>query len=100
MKKDPRAHVYMLASRKGGVLYLGVTNDIVRRLYEHRSECFGGFAKRYNATRLVYLEEFASIEQAIETEKRLKRWKRQWKIDLIEKDNPEWDDLSPGRPAL
>jgi putative endonuclease len=87
--------VYILNSRLGGTLYVGSTNDLVRRVYEHRSKIVGGFTREYNITRLVYYESFADIENAILREKRLKRWKRRWKIQLIEDRNPNWDDLYP-----
>jgi len=91
--------VYILASRIGGTLYIGVTNDLVRRVYEHRSKIADGFTSKYDVTRLVYYESFADIENAILREKRLKRWKRRWKIDLIETGNPNWDDLYPAIAA-
>jgi putative endonuclease len=85
-------YVYILASRIGGTLYIGVTNDLVRRIYEHKSGTTEGFTKEYEVTRLVYFECF---EAAIHREKRLKKWTRAWKIALIEKDNPNWIDLYP-----
>jgi putative endonuclease len=88
-------YVYILASRIGGTLYIGVTNDLVRRVYEHRSGAAEGFTKDYEVKRLVYFESFDDIEQAIHREKRLKKWTRAWKIALIEKDNPNWIDLYP-----
>ena len=91
--------VYILASRLGGTLYIGVTNDLVRRVHEHRSKIIGGFTRKYNVTRLVYFESFADIENAILREKRLKRWKRRWKIQLIEDSNPNWNDLYPSIAA-
>ena len=87
--------VHILASRPGGTLYIGVTNDLARRVHEHRSKIIGGFTRKYNVTRLVYFESFADIENAILREKRLKRWKRRWKIQLIEDSNPNWNDLYP-----
>jgi len=88
-------YVYILASRIGGTLYVGVTNDLIRRVYEHRSDAVEGFTKRYDVHRLVYFECFDEIEQAIHREKRLKKWTRAWKIALIAKDNPNWIDLYP-----
>ena len=85
--------VYMLASQKHGTLYIGVTNDIARRAYEHREGAAHGFTKTHQVKRLVYMEVFEDINDAIAREKRLKRWNRAWKIALIEKDNPDWDDL-------
>ena len=87
--------VYILASRIGGTLYVGVTNNLVRRIYEHRMGLVEGFTKQYGIHRLVYFEQFDDIEQAILREKRLKKWNRAWKIRLIEENNPNWDDLYP-----
>jgi len=89
-------YVYILASRVGGTLYIGVTNDLVRRLAEHRLKSVDGFTKKYEVDRLVYFEQFDDIEFAIKREKRLKKWNRAWKIRLIEELNPNWDDLYPG----
>jgi putative endonuclease len=88
--------VYILASDVGGTLYIGVTNDLVRRIYEHRTNAIRGFSQRYAVHRLVYYEQFDQIEFAIQREKRLKKWKRVWKVALIEKANPNWIDLFPG----
>jgi putative endonuclease len=88
-------YVYILASRIGGTLYIGVTNDLVRRVAEHRLKAAESFTKRHDVNRLVYFECFDEIEQAIHREKRLKKWMRAWKISLIEKDNPNWIDLYP-----
>ncbi|MGQ0681904.1 GIY-YIG nuclease family protein [Bradyrhizobium sp.] len=88
-------YVYILASRIGGTLYIGVTNDLIRRVSEHRPKIAESFTKRHDVTRLVYFEVFEEIEQAIHREKRLKKWPRAWKISLIEKDNPNWIDLYP-----
>src|SRR6202023_722274 len=93
---EPRSfYVYILASRIGGTLYIGVTNDLVRRVAEHRLKAAESFTKRHDVYRLVYFECFEEIEQAIHREKRLKKWTRAWKISLIEKDNPNWIDLYP-----
>jgi putative endonuclease len=86
---------YILANKIGGTLYIGVTNDLVRRVAEHRLKLAQSFTKRHDVTRLVYFECFDQIEQAIHREKRLKKWPRAWKISLIEKDNPNWIDLYP-----
>jgi putative endonuclease len=75
-------------------LYIGVTNDLSRRIYEHKNKLIDGFTKKYNITKLVYFEVFKNIEDAIRREKQLKNWHRQWKINLIEKSNKEWKDLS------
>jgi len=88
--------VYILASKKYGVLYIGVTNDLKRRLIEHKTKMVKGFTSRYNVDKLVHFEIFMDIKEAIKREKRLKKWNRQWKIDLIEKSNPEWKDLMEG----
>jgi putative endonuclease len=87
--------VYILASRIGGTLYVGVTNDLIRRVFEHKSKFVRGFTKRHDVVRLVYYEQFDDIEQAILREKRLKHWNRAWKIRLIEEKNPNWNDLYP-----
>jgi putative endonuclease len=87
--------VYILASGLGETLYIGVTNNLVRRVYEHRMGAVAGFTKTYGIRRLVYFEPHTDIEAAIRREKRLKRWKRAWKIRLIEEHNPNWDDLYP-----
>jgi putative endonuclease len=86
-------YIYILASRIGGTLYIGVTNNLIRRVAEHRLKTAESFTKRYEVHRLVYFECFDEIEQAIRREKRLKKWSRAWKISLIEKDNPNWIDL-------
>ncbi|MGE0658893.1 MAG: GIY-YIG nuclease family protein [Reyranellaceae bacterium] len=85
--------VYMLASRPNGTLYVGVTNDLSRRIVEHREGSADGFTKKHGVSRLVWFEQFESIEAAIAQEKRIKRWRRDWKIALIERDNPAWRDL-------
>jgi putative endonuclease len=95
MSTDKCYWVYILASQIGGTLYIGVTNNLVRRVYEHRMGLIEGFTKQYGVHRLVYFEQFDDIEQAILREKRLKSWKRAWKIQLIEENNPNWDDLYP-----
>jgi putative endonuclease len=88
--------VYILASTIGGTLYVGVTSDLVRRVYEHKMAFANGFTKKYGVHRLVYFEKYDDIEAAIVREKRLKKWKRAWKVRLIEELNPNWDDLYPG----
>ena len=85
--------VYMLASKPRGTLYIGVTNDLVRRVHEHKTRICDGFTQRYDVHHLVWFETTESIQAAIQREKQLKNWKRDWKISLIEKDNPAWDDL-------
>ena len=86
--------VYILASRKHGTLYIGVTNDIVRRVWEHREGLGSKFAKKYRVHRLVYMETFDDIRYAIQREKTMKEWPRVWKVRQIERDNPEWGDLT------
>jgi len=85
--------VYMLASQRNGTLYVGVTNDLSRRIWEHREGSPSGFTLKYRVTRLVYYEVFQDVDQAIRREKTLKRWRRAWKIQLIEAENPQWLDL-------
>ena len=92
-------YVYILASRIGGTLYIGVTNDLVRRVFEHKSKFVQGFTKKYDVSRLVYFEQYDDIQIAIQREKQLKKWNRAWKVRLIEEKNPNWDDLYPGIAA-
>jgi putative endonuclease len=89
-------YVYLLASRKHGTLYVGVTNDLVRRVYEHRTKAAPGFTTRYGVSKLVWFEIHDTAEAAITLEKELKKWRRDWKIRLIEENNPAWDDLYAG----
>lgn len=86
-------YVYILASKRNGTLYIGVTNDLVRRVYEHKNELTEGFTKKYSVKDLVYFEQTSDVKEAIQREKRLKTWKRSWKIKLIEETNPNWNDL-------
>ena len=86
-------YVYILASQRNGTLYLGVTNDLTRRVLEHKYKVIKGFTEKYNVDRLVYYEDYRDIEEAIKREKQLKKWNREWKLKLIEKDNPDWNDL-------
>jgi putative endonuclease len=88
-------YVYLLASRKQGTLYLGVTRDLVRRIYQHREKLTPGFTSRYDVRRLVWFEVYDDPVNAIEREKEIKKWRRAWKIALIENDNPDWKDLYP-----
>lgn len=85
--------VYVLASQKNGTLYVGVTNDLSRRIYQHKKKLEDGFTRKYNVNQLVYAEEYYSINEAISREKCIKRWKRSWKVQLIEAQNPHWRDL-------
>ena len=86
-------YIYILASKRNGTLYVGVTSNLIKRIYAHKKKLIGGFTERYNVDRLVYFESTTDIESAILREKRIKKWKRRWKIDLIEKNNPSWKDL-------
>jgi putative endonuclease len=88
-----RYYVYILASKKNGTLYIGLTNNLIKRVNEHKIGLFDGFTKKYNIKRLVYYELTRDITIAIRIEKQMKKWKRCWKVLLIEKDNPEWIDL-------
>ena len=94
--------VYVLASQPYGTLYVGVTSNLIARLWQHRNGEVKGFTSRYKVYRLVRFEQFATIHDAITREKQLKRWHRQWKINLIESANPQWLDLAPalGLPPL
>ncbi len=87
-------YVYILTNKINTVLYIGVTNDLQRRVYEHKNKLVEGFSAKYNLSKLVYFEETGSIESAINREKQLKRWHRDWKINLIKENNPEFYDLS------
>jgi len=94
MDRDP--FVYILASGFRGTLYIGVTSDLIGRLWQHRSASKPGFTKKYSVHRLVYFEPFHDMDSAIAREKQLKRWHRQWKISLVEEKNPYWEDLAIG----
>ena len=91
--KDHLYFVYIVASARNGTLYVGVTNDVLRRTWEHKSEMIDGFTKKYGVHRLVWYEMHSDINEAIVREKRLKRWNRAWKIRLIEENNSGWNDL-------
>ncbi len=86
-------YVYILASKRGGFLYIGLTSDLPKRIWEHRNAIMDGHTKKYSIKRLVYYEVYDNFEAAEQREKKLKRWRRKWKEELIEKDNPEWNDL-------
>jgi putative endonuclease len=94
MAKEPC--VYILASQSYGTIYVGVTSNLLGRLYQHRASRIPGFTSRYEVFRLVRFERFDTVDTAIAREKQLKRWHRQWKINLIERDNPQWIDLAIG----
>ncbi|MGZ9116573.1 MAG: GIY-YIG nuclease family protein [Methylocystis sp.] len=85
--------VYMLASARNGTLYVGVTNDLARRIYEHKSKQVRGFTSRYKVDMLVWYETYNDVNEAIAREKQLKKWERRWKLELIEASNPSWRDL-------
>ncbi len=96
---DKQGYTYILASKKHGTLYIGVTSDLVKRIWEHREDQADGFTRKYGVHTLVHFESFNDIKFAIEREKQLKRWHRQWKINLIEEHNPDWEDLYPSITA-
>ena len=91
--EQKRFFVYILASARNGTLYIGVTSDLARRIWEHKSKAVSGFTSKYGIDKLVYFETHDSAEAAIGREKTLKRWNRSWKLELIEKANPDWEDL-------
>ncbi len=86
-------YVYILTNRKNGTLYIGVTNNLIKRVFEHKNKVFKGFTEKYDINKLIYYECYDNIEYAIQREKRMKKWNRNWKIELIEKNNKEWKDL-------
>jgi putative endonuclease len=92
-----RYWVYILANKKDGVLYTGVTSNLAARVFQHRSGEGSRFAKKYHALRLVYAASFGDVNEALAAEKRLKKWRRVWKVELIERDNPDWRDLMEDR---
>lgn len=93
-KTTHQYYIYILASQKNGTLYIGVTNDLEKRILEHKQKINEGFTSKYDVNKLVYFESFQYINDAILREKRLKKWNRQWKINLIEEENKDWKDLS------
>ena len=90
---EKQFYVYILASKRNGTLYIGVTSDLVRRVEQHKTKLFPGFTERYGVAQLVHFEIHASAQSAMVREKQLKKWNRAWKIRLIEESNPRWDDL-------
>src|SRR3546814_843806 len=96
MNREFSPIVYLLASRRNGTLYVGVTSDLAGRVYKHREGMIPGFTRDYSVHRLVWFERHATMEHAIQREKRIKKWHRAWKLELIEKENPEWNDLAEG----
>lgn len=95
VRMDKQPAVYILASKRNGTLYIGVTSNLVKRAWEHKQGVTGGFTQKYNVHRLVYYELFEDMPSAITREKQMKKWRRAWKIELIEKSNPAWIDLWP-----
>jgi len=93
MKNERSYYVYIMASGKNGTLYIGVTNDLIRRVYEHKNNTIKGFTQRYKVHHLVHFENTNEISEAIKREKQLKWWNRKWKLRLIEETNPDWRDL-------
>lgn len=93
---DKQYYVYMLASKPYGTLYTGITSNLIQRIYQHKEELVDGFTKKYHVHQLVYYEIHLDVNEAILREKRIKKWNRQWKINLIQRDNPQWLDLSNG----
>ena len=89
-------YVYIMASKKNGTLYLGVTNNLIKRVWQHKNNVQEGFTKKYKVHRLVWYEASTDIKVVIQREKQMKKWRRKWKINLIEKENPNWDDLYEG----
>ena len=87
------SYIYILTNKPNGTLYIGVTSDLIKRVYEHKNSIHEGFTKKYNIKNLVYYEVYENIEEAIKREKQLKKWNRDWKVKLITDFNPQWDDL-------
>ena len=96
MGKEHRYFVYIMANKPYGTLYIGVTGNLAGRTHEHKRDVRHGFTSKYGVHMLVWFEEFADVHEAILREKRIKKWRRSWKYELIEKTNPEWKDLFPG----
>ena len=86
-------YLYLMASGRNGTTYLGVTSDLLKRVWQHRNEVIDSFSKKYGCTRLVWYEAFDDVQQARQRELQMKKWKRAWKVELIERDNPQWLDL-------
>ena len=93
MEKHPAVHI--LASQRNGTLYIGVTSNLVKRIWEHKNDLVEGFTRQYGCHTLVYFEQYEDMTNAIQREKQMKKWNRAWKIGLIEKQNPNWQDLWP-----
>ncbi len=92
--KDKQYYIYILTNKTNNVFYIGITNDLSRRMFEHKNKIVEGFTKKYNLKKLVYYEVTNDVESAIRREKQLKNWRREWKLNLIKQFNPEWIDLS------
>ena len=92
-RKTKQYYVYILASKKNGTLYIGVTENLVKRIYEHKNNLVEGFTQKYNVHQLVYYEMTNDVNSALLREKQIKKWERKWKLNLIERKNPEWKDL-------
>lgn len=93
MKQEKHYFIYILSNKKNGTIYIGITSNLTKRVYEHKSNLVAGFTRKYGLHNLVYYEIFSTAKDAIHREKQLKWWKRTWKINLIENNNPEWKDL-------
>ena len=93
-KTQHQYYVYIIINKKDGVLYIGVSNDLERRMFEHKNKLVKGFSSKYNLNKLIYFESYQFVKDAIKREKNLKKWKRDWKINLIVEDNADWIDLS------
>ena len=91
---DKQSYIYIITNRYNSTLYIGVTSNLIKRIWEHKNKVVEGFTKKYNVDRLVYYELTEDVESALNREKQLKRWHRQWKINLIKEMNPEFKDLS------
>jgi putative endonuclease len=94
MKREKQYYIYVLTNRTNRILYIGVTSDLARRIFEHKKKLVDGFSKKYNLNKLVYYEMTNDVNSAIRREKQLKNWHRDWKINLINQFNPEWKDLT------
>lgn len=93
MRREQQYYVYILASKRNGTLYIGISSNLKDRIYKHKQGIYDGFTKKYKVNKLVYYEVYTDVRDSIAREKQLKNWKREWKIQLIEKDNPAWRDL-------
>ena len=93
-ENNSKYYVYILVSQRNGTLYIGITNDLQQRVYQHKTGVIKGFTQKYGVSLLVYFEDFQQVQQAIERENNIKKWKRAWKLKLIEEENPNWEDLA------